>query len=483
MKYADKYVDAAPQASTTPHVSTMRQARDGLLARLKHWAIGQRDPIQAQLHEVERQGRGMARLMHAAGYLMLILFSVGSAVGICGTLVQRVVANGPLTWASLPDDIVITVSLMLVFCMDLGDIYAAFMIRLLATRRAKWTQYILHGLVILVATILEGGTFILMSFQYDNVIAGAVAALVIGRGIVAPLFAVYLNMARAIPVGVADIAYHSFLAAGQGVVRDTIVIANDSRASLAEKAELMSASAHVGSHEQETLDRIIAVAKKREDRAVPTLPEPRNRVYAASYAVPEPQPQEHVMRVDYRAMHGDADGYDTAAIPDEVDYEDDDPGVTGVFHEDELLDGYDGQTTQPRNRARSASNPAPAKKTRTPNKAISEGMKRSHKERKAEGRERRQRTIETDVYAVLDEWYSSGSPKGLTDRKLADKVYDLGHLTVRPSENNVSRYRSKWEITRKREALTASVDADMDANAAIGEPDMTPDLELEEALP
>ena len=454
------YVDAAPQAST------VSQRRYGWLGRLKHWVVGERDPIQAQLHEVERQGKGMARLMHAAGYFMLVLFSIGSAIGICGSIIQEIVTGGQfLTWHSAVLEIVVLVSLMLVFCMDLADIYAAFMIRLLATRRAHWKAYVLHVVVITIATVLEGATFILMSYTYDNVVGWLIAGLVIARGVFAPLFAIYLNMARPIPVGVADIAYHTFLAAGQGVVRDTIVIANDSRASLAEKAELMSASAHVGSHEQETLDRIMAVAEKREKRedgAPPALPEPRNRIYAASLTAPETRPLEHVITTNYR-MHdgfGDEEYMLSGGILDEI--EDDDPNVTAVFSEDELRDGYDGPTTQPRKGSRTATHSGPTKKTKTRGEAISEGMKKSHKDRKAEGRERRQRTIEADVYAALDEWYATGSAKGLTDGKLADKVFKLGHLTVRPSENNVSRYRGKWEIQRKREAAAADVQPELE---------------------
>lgn len=289
----------------------------GWLPRLKHWMVGKRDPIEQQLHEVERQGHGMARIMHAAGYLMLVLFSVGSAIGICGTLVQEVVANGPLTWQSLPNDVVITVSLMLVFCMDLAAIYAAFHMRLLATRHAPWQQYIIHALVLLTCTVLEGGTFIQMSFEYDNVIAGTVALLIIARGIVAPLLSVYLNMARPIPSGVADIAYQSFLGAGQGVVRDIIHIANDPNASLADKAELMSASAYINQREQAQLDRLIDVARRREERR---LPAPHARIVAASSTLPpETPPTEHHISGatdTYKAMH-DTDEWDMYGIPDE----------------------------------------------------------------------------------------------------------------------------------------------------------------------
>src|SRR5690242_14644212 len=175
-----KYVDATPQASSIPGIA--RERKVGFLPWLKHLIVGERDPIQAQLHEVERQGKGMARLMHIAGYLMLVLFSIGSAIGICGSIIQEIATGGQLlTWHSAVLEVVVLVSLMLVFCMDLADIYAAFMIRLLATRRAPKRAYTLHIIVIAIATILEGATFILMSYTYDNVVGWLLAGLVIAR--------------------------------------------------------------------------------------------------------------------------------------------------------------------------------------------------------------------------------------------------------------------------------------------------------------
>lgn len=477
-----------------------RELAKGWLIRLRNWAIGERDPIEQQMREVERQGRGMARLMHAAGYLMLILFSAGSAIGICGTLVQRVIANGPLTWQSLPNDIVITVSLMLVFCMDLAAIYAAFHMRLLATRRAPWTQYLLHAAVLLICTILEGGTFIQMSFAYDNVVAGTVALLIIARGVVAPLLSVYLNMARPIPVGVADLMYHSFVGSAQGLAHDMIHIANDPQSSLAEKAEMVSASAQVNTHEQAQLDQLIAVARRREGRETRNLPAalPTRSIVAASATLPETLPVEHHLPPNYTAMHGEASDYpitdEVSERDDEVDdedWEDTDQGITAKFTIAELREEIAAATSGARKSGRSAVHSGPKGTTSGRDsraEAISKGMKRSHKQRKEEAQQGRKRLIKELLFEILNSHEASGMPAKLTAAELADDVFALadGRLIVRPSEGTINILVEEWQQRNARAQRRAAAEQTMASLSGNGDDfgPMEPDelRELQEAL-
>src|SRR5258708_1962652 len=98
------------------------------------------DPVDVQLRDIKRQGSTMAAVAHICGTLMLVLFSLGSAVGICATLVDSLTRTG-LSWASVPDAIALTVSFMLVLCMDVASLSAAFQIRQLATRRVAALPY------------------------------------------------------------------------------------------------------------------------------------------------------------------------------------------------------------------------------------------------------------------------------------------------------------------------------------------------------
>ena len=483
----DQQQQQQPQHQSIARISAANH--DGWLPQLKHWVIGKRDPVEQQLHEVERQGRGMARIMHAAGYLMLVLFSIGSAIGICGTLVERVVANGPLTWQSLPNDVVITVSLMLVFCMDLAAIYAAFHMRLLATRHASWKAYILHVLVLAVCTALEGGTFIQMSFEYDNVIAGTVAALIIARGFVAPLLSVYLNMARAIPSGVADIAYHSFLGAGQGVVRDIIHIANDPGASLAEKAELMAASAYINSNEQAQLDRLIETARRREASLRgrnPAASVPRARIVAAGYASPPSVPPQEHLAYDprdmldthdtYRAMHDGDEDVDygiTDEVYDEIEDESDlfsTLEIPAIRLAGEAADHPDTSSAKRGTRARKNSGPAKANLDRA--KAVREYNRKLKLDAKAQ----RRATIRDAVYAILDEWHAAGRVEQISDRELARRVAKRVDFPVNPSGNTVARWRGPWQSSRAHKAA-------LEAEGAIVSDETMAELEsLEPAL-
>jgi hypothetical protein len=459
---------AAPVQSSPQHVTP--QMTKGWLVRLKHWIVGEQDPIEQQMREIARQGLGMVRLAHTMGTIMILAFSLGSAVGICSTLIDSITRAGMFTWAAIPFDIAFVVSVLLVVCFDVASVYASFMVRLLYTRHAPKGDYTYHVAIIVLACLLESGTFGYMSWKYDDPALLAVAVLIIVRAVGSPIVALYLNMARQIPISPSDISYHNFLAAGKGVIRDVVHVANDHTAPLPDKIELYGASYAMRPHEEKQFERLMAAAEKREARLAQSqrrLPPPR--IVAASATLPLSETLEHhVAKASaYKAMH-DADEWQPTSpsapadpwdVADEtVGYEDEDPGITAVYSEDELTESVATSTSSPRHSTRSTAHSGPAKKTTSRGEAISKGMKKSHKERKKEGTERRQRIIERCTFQVLDEWYASGVKRKLTDEQLADKVFELGDLIVRPSENNVSRLRDKWLAKSKRDARELEVE-------------------------
>src|SRR5690348_10033868 len=93
------------------------------------------DPVERAMHELERQGSGMAHLAHVFATLMVILFSLGSLVALSGDAVSATVAtveHGGLP--GIPQSISVLVSTLMVVCCDIGLVYAAMTLRVLRTR-------------------------------------------------------------------------------------------------------------------------------------------------------------------------------------------------------------------------------------------------------------------------------------------------------------------------------------------------------------
>jgi hypothetical protein len=102
-----------------------------------------------------------------------------------------------------------------------------------------------------------------MAWRFERPDTAIAWALIILRAAAAPLLAVYLSMARALPVTARDILAQAELASGAGVIRDVIVLANDRSASLADKLALYGASAVMTPADRSHLDAMIAVMRDR----------------------------------------------------------------------------------------------------------------------------------------------------------------------------------------------------------------------------
>lgn len=220
-----------------------QQRQRGLFHRARVRLFGEQDPVARQLSDIARQGAGMARLAHACASLLLLLFSLGSLVALGGDALQRVLsslqAGGMI---DIPAAISLGVSGLLVGAMDVAALYAALMMRLLNSRRAPRSAYIIHAAVLIVACLLEGATYIYMASEYEQPANLAAWALIVGRALAAPLFSVYLSLARPLPITSRDILAQVELASGQGLIRDAVTISSDPSADLGEKAAMFAAS-------------------------------------------------------------------------------------------------------------------------------------------------------------------------------------------------------------------------------------------------
>jgi hypothetical protein len=223
------------------------------------WRRRLRDPLTEQLNDLERQGAGMAGLAHLAAFALVIVFSAGSLVALSGEALAALLVSAGRGALDVPAAISIAVSTLLVIAMDVALVYAAASVRLLRLRRAGGAGW--HVAVIIGVSSVEAATYLYMSAVYDKPNSWAVWALVGARAVSAPLVAVYLSLARTLPVSARDIIASVELATGRGVVRDMTAIAADSTAPLERKLSLYSASSVMTPADSERLAALIATER------------------------------------------------------------------------------------------------------------------------------------------------------------------------------------------------------------------------------
>ena len=250
--------------SPTPPSTSSPQSQAGIVHRVRVRLFGERDVVAAQLRDIARQGASMARLAHACAFLLIVLFSAGSLVALGGDALIAILAGWQQGRVDMPATISVAVSTLLVLCMDTAMLYAASMLRLLATRRAEAHERRIHQLVMGTVAVLEAATYAYMGARYEHPAGAVVWALIAARAAAAPLLSVYLSMARPLPITARDILYQAELAAGQGVIRDVVSVARDASAPLADKMALYGAAATMIASDRQRLDDMIAVVAQRQ---------------------------------------------------------------------------------------------------------------------------------------------------------------------------------------------------------------------------
>ena len=228
---------------------------------------GALDPVAEQLRDLERQGAGMARLAHLAAFALVLVFSAGSLVALSGEALTALLASATRGALDMPAAISIAVSTLLVVAMDMALLVAAATVRMLRLRRQEGAA--LHVAVIVGVSVVEASTYAYMSYLYDRPASWAVWALIAARALSAPLVAVYLSLARSLPVSARDILAQVELATGRGVVRDMVRIAGDSAAPLERKLSLYSASSVMTPEDSARLAALIAVEQATRTQEVP----------------------------------------------------------------------------------------------------------------------------------------------------------------------------------------------------------------------
>jgi hypothetical protein len=247
----------------TPSTPAPGAARPGIVRRVWSRLFGEADAIERQLSSIAREGATLARVAHLCAFLMLALFSAGSLVALAGDSIQAIAAGH----ATFPSIIAASVSGLLVACMDTAMLYAASILRLLATRRAAKAEGRLHRFVLGSVAILEAATYGYMSWRYEAPHDAIAWALIIARALAAPLLSVYLSLARPLPVTARDMLALAERISGEGVLRDLARIAGDTSAPLADKVTLYSAAAVIAPTERTRLEALLDAAQRRAQGA------------------------------------------------------------------------------------------------------------------------------------------------------------------------------------------------------------------------
>ena len=244
--------------------SSVTTSNPGVISRLRARLFGQRDAIEDQLKDIAKQGSSWAKLAHLCALLLIVLFSLGSLVALSGDALAGILSQWQSTQSiNIPASISVGVSTLLVLAMDVRMVYAASMLRLLASRQADRSERRLHQAVMFTVAALEASTYGYMSWLYEHPHNPVAWALILARASAAPLLSIYLSMARPLPVTSRDILYQVELASGKGVIRDAVTVANDANAPLADKMALYGASALMSPQDRTRLDTMLAVVTRQ----------------------------------------------------------------------------------------------------------------------------------------------------------------------------------------------------------------------------
>ncbi|HEU5441492.1 MAG TPA: hypothetical protein VFU88_19565 [Ktedonobacterales bacterium] len=250
------------QTQTTLRPS-QSQSRGRLHALRVRW-LGERDPVDRQLADIERQGAWLASLAHVAALALVVLFSLGSLLALSHDALNALQHDWQQTGTvNLTAAISAAVSTLLVVCMDTAMLYAATMLRVMRARKATGAETRPHIAVLIGVSLIEGATWAYFSYLYDRPHDPIAWSLIGARAIAAPLLSAYLSLARPLPIGPRDILYQAEMGAAKGVIRDVTAAANDPAATLDGKIDLYNAAAEMLESDRKRLAAMIEAAKRQ----------------------------------------------------------------------------------------------------------------------------------------------------------------------------------------------------------------------------
>lgn len=227
--------------------------------------------IEAQLRDIDRQGGGMARFAHFCATALLVAGSIGSLISISAQAFNKFLAATAAGHLDVPDLLNAVVGVLLVLAGDAALLYAASVLRNARSAQMPRDETRVHLWVMIGVSIMEAATYLYMAWLFDKPDNLVIWAIDGGRAIAWPLLAAYLSMARPLPVGPRDVAYHTALASGKGVIRDVATLAADPSAPLQRKVRIYKASATMSRDDLRRFEDIVDAVTADEPVSPPQL--------------------------------------------------------------------------------------------------------------------------------------------------------------------------------------------------------------------
>lgn len=191
----------------------------GILTRIWQGVFGEPDSARRELKRATSHGAFMLALARAWSIPLMLFFSVGALVTLGGVPLQHNLAlwqaGAPLDWVELAG---LAVTVVFVVGMDVAMIVAAIKLRDAQTRGAGVGETLGLWLIILAVGALEATTFILMVQGYEHPSTPGAWALLAGRGVMAPIIAIFLSLSGERPVSRRDVQHLLQVRAGEGLL-------------------------------------------------------------------------------------------------------------------------------------------------------------------------------------------------------------------------------------------------------------------------
>lgn len=239
------------------------------------WPFRRRAPLSAQeqtqaridrkLRAIERQGSGQAIFAHGLAYLLVVAFSAGSLVALAGDAIRTFITQAQHGVLDVPSLISFIVSFTLVFAMDTAMVIASVTVRMLRQRHQDGEG--IHIAMIVGVCLVESATYLYMSYVYDHPVGWVAWTILTARAVAAPIMAVYLSLARTLPISARDINTQVESVTGRGVLVEMTRIADDPSATTERKVALYRASAIMDDVDKSRLDAILDAERTTREHA------------------------------------------------------------------------------------------------------------------------------------------------------------------------------------------------------------------------
>lgn len=205
---------------------TSTHDRRGWLTRAVQALFGEPDTNAQAQHDAKRalkratsHGAAMLAFARLWSIPLMIFFSIGALVTLGWTPLQHNIAlylaGQPLDYVELAG---LAVTVVFVIGMDVAMIVAAVMLRNAQNRQARFGETWHLWFVMVSVGALEAATFITMVEGYEHPQTVAAWALLVGRGVMAPIIAIFLSLAGEQPVSHRDVRHLLQVRSGEGLL-------------------------------------------------------------------------------------------------------------------------------------------------------------------------------------------------------------------------------------------------------------------------